>query len=75
MGEELTVCGLTMLPRQDKLPNGIITQYEFYVSNDTKNWGKISMQGMLKSSKKNRSQQIIYFKDKDKNALTVKGDT
>ncbi|MCH2208230.1 MAG: discoidin domain-containing protein [Lentisphaerales bacterium] len=69
MGEELTLCGFTMLPRQDKLPNGIITNYEFYVSNDTSNWGKVALKGSVNSSKNNRSKQILYFKDQS----TVQG--
>ena len=39
-GEASTVAGFKYLPRQDGLNSGIILRYEFYVSNDTLNWGE-----------------------------------
>jgi hypothetical protein len=35
-----TLRGFTALPRQDGLLNGWIQDYEFYVSDDGRNWGK-----------------------------------
>lgn len=73
MGEELNVCGFMQMPRQDKMPNGIITQYEFYVSNDPKNWGSPATKGSFKNNKKNRSMQLIYFKGSDQSKTNYKG--
>ena len=73
MGEELNVCGFMQMPRQDKMPNGIITQYEFYVSNDPKNWGSPATKGSFKNNKKNRSMQLIYFKGSDQSKTSYKG--
>jgi hypothetical protein len=35
-----TIKGFTYLPRQDESENGMIREYEFYISNDGKDFGK-----------------------------------
>ena len=39
MGEATTVTGFTYLPRQDGTPHGMVDRYEFYLSQDGKDWG------------------------------------
>ena len=41
LGEELEFNAFTMLPRQDRKKKGIITHYEFLVSQDGESWQKI----------------------------------
>lgn len=73
MGKEMELVGFSQLPRQDHLPNGVITKYEFYVSNDKKNWGTPASKGSFKNTYKDRSLQIIYFEDKDGKTKKFKG--
>lgn len=40
MGAVNTLTGFSYLPGQDGNMNGVVAQYEFYVTNDTTNWGK-----------------------------------
>jgi hypothetical protein len=46
-----TIKGFTYLPRQDDSENGTIADYEFYVSNDGKDFGKPVKKGTLLSGK------------------------
>jgi F5/8 type C domain-containing protein/parallel beta helix pectate lyase-like protein len=39
LGGFYDVCGFRQLPRQGEWPNGMIKDYEFYVSGDSDNWG------------------------------------
>jgi alpha-L-fucosidase len=41
LGEIITLNGFTYLPRQDGKKNGIIYEYNFYVSEDGKKWDKV----------------------------------
>jgi len=43
--ELLNIAGFTYLPDQGRWNPGIINRYEFYVSNDGKNWGKPVSEG------------------------------
>ncbi|WP_167619964.1 discoidin domain-containing protein [Maribellus sediminis] len=45
LGEKVTVSGFKYLPDQGRWNPGIIFNYEFYVSNDGKNWGKAKSAG------------------------------
>jgi hypothetical protein len=40
LSEPATIKGFTYLPRQDEMENGTIKDYEFYVSDDGKEFGK-----------------------------------
>jgi F5/8 type C domain len=46
-----TIKGFTYLPRQDDIENGTIANYEFYVSNDGKDFGQPVKKGTFESSK------------------------
>jgi len=39
LGGFYDICGFRQLPRQGEYPNGMIKDYEFYVSNNTDDWG------------------------------------
>ena len=39
LGGFYDICGFRQLPRQGEYPNGMIKDYEFYVSGDSDNWG------------------------------------
>lgn len=45
LGREVEIRGFSYLPRQDGHPSGLIAKYEFYVSNDRKNWGSAAAKG------------------------------
>jgi alpha-L-fucosidase len=61
MGEELEIHGFTYLPRQDKLTNGTIKKYEFYVSQELGKWDKAHLTGEFACSKNNLGVQHIDF--------------
>lgn len=46
--------GFTYLPRQDESDHGTIKDYEFYVSNDGKNFGRAVNKGTFKSGKEEK---------------------
>jgi len=50
--------GFTYLPRQDEEVNGTINEYEFYVSNDGKNFGAPVKKGTFDGSK---NKQTVTF--------------
>ncbi len=54
-----TIKGFTYLPRQDESDHGIIRDFEFYVSNDGKNFGEPVTKGAFKSG---REKKIEMFK-------------
>ena len=45
LAETLQIAGFTYLPDQGRWNPGIINRYEFYISNDGKNWGKPVSEG------------------------------
>src|ERR1044072_6328544 len=49
--EPTAIKGFTYLPRQDDIENGTIKDYEFYVSDDGKDFGKPIKKGVFESSK------------------------
>ncbi len=61
MGDEIELYGFTYLPRQTGGLNGTIKDYEFFVSNDPKNWGKPVSKGGF-NVKKFPNLQFIDFK-------------
>jgi alpha-L-fucosidase len=61
LGEPLKLSGFTYTPRQDNKNNGILYQYNFYVSADGKNWQKVIDQGTFANIKNNPVRQEVKF--------------
>ena len=60
LGKEQNLCGFKYYPDQTTWGPGIITQYEFYVSNDQVEW-KLVNQGEFSNIKNNPTWQIKKF--------------
>jgi len=60
LGIEYTVSGFKYLPDQNKWSSGIITNYQFYVSADNKEW-KLVSEGEFSNIKNNPVWQIKQF--------------
>jgi len=60
LGENCKLSGFKYLPDQNKWSSGIITTYEFYVSDDNVNW-KMANQGEFSNIKNNPLLQIKKF--------------
>ncbi len=50
LGQEYQFSGFSYLPRQDGNQNGWIEDYEFYVTNDTSDWGDAVVSGTMEAS-------------------------
>lgn len=62
LGEELTIGGFTYTPRNDGNRAGIVSRYEFWISQDGKNWERTDASGEFSNIKNNPVKQIIRFK-------------
>lgn len=51
LSEPVTIKGFTCLPRQDEGDNGTIRDYEFYISEDGKEFGEPVIKGSFSSGK------------------------
>lgn len=60
LGSEMGLKGFSYTPMQARFPHGIITDYEFSVSKDGKNWTVLS-RGEFGNIVNNRIRQEIYF--------------
>ena len=60
LGNEYNLCGFKYLPDQNKWSSGIITNYQFYVSSDNKEW-KLVSEGEFSNIKNNPLWQIKKF--------------
>ena len=60
LGNSYNICGFKYLPDQNKWSSGIITNYQFYVSNDNKEW-KLVSEGEFSNIKNNPLWQIKQF--------------
>jgi alpha-L-fucosidase len=60
LGEKYNVCGFKYLPDQARWSSGIITNYQFYVSENNKNW-KLVSEGEFSNIKNNPIQQVKDF--------------
>ena len=60
LGKELNLCGFRYYPDQTLWGPGIITQYEFHISNDNVEW-KLVNQGEFSNIKNNPTWQIKKF--------------
>jgi len=59
--EPATIKGFTYLPRQDDMENGTVKDYEFYVSNDGKDFGEPIKKGAFEPGKQ---KQTILFESR-----------
>jgi hypothetical protein len=67
LSEPATIKGFTYLPRQDESENGTIKDYEFYVSDDGKEFGEPIKKGSFSSGKEKKTvtfepKKCRYFK-------------
>jgi alpha-L-fucosidase len=60
LGKMYNVCGFKYLPDQARWSSGVITNYEFYVSNDNVEWKQVD-QGEFSNIQNNPSLQIKNF--------------
>lgn len=60
LGKDYTLKGFTYLPMQDRWIKGVITNYEFLVSTDNKNWQKVA-EGEFGNIWNNPIEQKIKF--------------
>jgi len=60
LGNKYDVCGFKYLPDQNRWSSGIITNYEFYVSENNKDW-KLVDQGEFSNIKNNPLLQVKSF--------------
>jgi len=60
LGNNYNICGFKYLPDQNKWSSGIITNYQFYVSSDNKEW-KLVSEGEFSNIKNNPLWQIKQF--------------
>lgn len=58
LGANYDVNGFRYLPRQDRVPNGRIGDYEFYLSTDGNNWGNPVATGRFPDS---MDEQKVFF--------------
>jgi len=61
----VNIAGFTYLPDQARWSNGIIDNYEFYISPDGKNWGKAVSTGEFSNIKNNPVVQKKIFEAKE----------
>jgi len=54
ISQPLTIKGFTYLPRQDDSENGSIKEYEFYLSDDGKEFGDVVTKGAFASGKEKK---------------------
>ncbi len=59
MGENLNITAFTYLPRQDGTVNGMVDQYEFYLSADGKEWGDPAAKGEFGNLRSNPILQTV----------------
>jgi alpha-L-fucosidase len=60
LGNKFNVCGFKYLPDQNKWSSGIISNYQFYVSEDNVDW-KLVDEGEFSNIKNNPVWQIKNF--------------
>ncbi len=61
LGQEQTIHGFSYLTRQIGALNGTIREYEFFVSNDSNNWGPPAAKGSFQDIEYGRDLQLVYF--------------
>jgi len=63
LGKIEEIGGFSYLPRQDGEKQGMIFEYEFYCSNDGRNWGLPVITGTFSNIENNPVWQKIKFKE------------
>ncbi|SKB71381.1 alpha-L-fucosidase [Salegentibacter holothuriorum] len=61
LGKTYNLKGFTYLPQQSRWPQGVIADYEFMLSENGKQWKKVS-EGEFSNIKNNPIEQLIEFK-------------
>jgi len=61
LGEELLLLGFTYIPRTDNNLIGVITKYNFYISDDGSKWNKIISNGEFSNIANNPVKQQVRF--------------
>ena len=64
--------GFTYWPIQERYPFGIITNYEFYVSTDNKNWDRV-VRGEFANVVNSRVEQKVNFKPTNARYIRLRG--
>ena len=64
--------GFTYLPIQERYPFGIITNFEFYVSTDNKNWDRV-VRGEFANVVNSRVEQKVNFKPTNARYIRLRG--
>ena len=59
MEENVAIGGFSYLPRQDGVKDGMIYEYEFYVSQDAETWGMPEAEGTFNNIENNPVRQLI----------------
>lgn len=72
MGKTHQVKGFTYWPIQERYPFGIITEYEFSVSTNGKNWKPIA-KGEFANIVNSRLEQTVYFEKTKARYIKLKG--
>ncbi len=66
MGKEINVSGFSYLPRQDGQKEGIIFDFEFYLSDNGRDWGKATHTGTFNNIENNPISRHIKLKEPTK---------
>ena len=62
MGKPAQISGFRMLPRQDKLPNGNIAKFRFFVSTNGVDWGQPVAEGDFSSMGPVEAEKTVRLK-------------
>lgn len=62
LGENYQIAGFTYLPQQNRWPQGVIADFELYVSKGHENWKKVS-EGEFSNIKNNPIKQRVNFEE------------
>jgi len=61
LGEAYQLNGLTYTPDQSRYATGIVSNYEIYVSQDSKNWGEAVAKGEFSNIRNNPIEQEVKY--------------
>lgn len=71
LGKEVSLSGFTYLPMQARYPSGFISQYQFEVSADGKNW-KVASMGEFSNIQNSPIKQLIRFEKRQAKFIKLK---
>ncbi|MGI9551257.1 MAG: discoidin domain-containing protein, partial [Aurantibacter sp.] len=72
LGDIYKLTGFTYWPNQERYPFGIITNYEFSVSNNGKNWGTVA-RGEFSNIVNSRLEQTVNFEKTAARYIKLRG--